>query len=84
VTRDEALFELQQAITPGGLALVDDFATMLADVPPEDIERETANIGHIIMMILKRTAPQMSESSQVSLPYAFVCLLRERVTERKN
>jgi hypothetical protein len=69
---------------PNGLALLEDFATMLADVPEDRLDGEINNLGHFIHLVLKRSSPDMSESMQYSLPFAFTELLREKMRRPQN
>jgi hypothetical protein len=79
-----ALSQIQSAIKSHAETddLLDNFADLLADVPAGDLDREISNIGHIAMLTLKRTAPQMSEAMQYGLPFAFAELLREKMAHR--
>ena len=54
-------------IKPNGLALLEDFTEMLASVPREHLD-EIDNLGHIIHLVVKRTAPDMSNALKISLP----------------
>jgi hypothetical protein len=52
-------------------------------VMPESsvMDRDLAinNIGHLLMLILKKTYPEMSDTMQHALPFAAVELLREKM-----
>jgi hypothetical protein len=75
----KALFKMQQAMGQPAAELADKFAKMLENVPPEDLDRELNNIGHILMLTLKKTAVNMPEAMQFGLPYAFIRLVGERM-----
>jgi hypothetical protein len=75
----KALFEIQQSFPAEVNGLLAEFQTMLADVPPHDIDRECNNLGHILMTTLTKTAPQLSEAMAYGLPFAFIELLRTRM-----
>jgi hypothetical protein len=75
----KALFTIQQSFPPEMFELADEMATMLKGTPEHDIEREANNIGHILMTVLKKMAPDMRESMQYALPFAFSRLLLQRL-----
>jgi hypothetical protein len=58
---------------------LDQFAEMLTDVPAHDRDREINNVGHLLMLTMKKTAPQLSEAIQYGLPFAFAEMLREKM-----
>jgi hypothetical protein len=78
------LHEIQQSFPSEMLELLDEFEKMLADIPADDLDREISNIGHVLMLTLKNTAPHLSEAMQYSLPFAFVEMLRERVLPQES
>ena len=74
-----AMSQMQQALLPQCLPLLDEFAGMLAGTPGADLDREINNLGHVLMLALKETAPDSSEALQYSLPFAFTEMLRQRM-----
>jgi hypothetical protein len=80
--QQSALSYIQSAIKPHADDLLDQFAEMLADVPAHDLDREINNLGHILMLTLRGTAPDLSEATHYGLPFAFAEMLRERITRR--
>jgi hypothetical protein len=50
-----------------------------------DARRGTAinNIGHIIKLMMKHTSPELTESVQYSLPFAFIELLRDKMKRQQ-
>jgi hypothetical protein len=79
--RQNALLQIQGMLKPQAGPLLDEFAEMLVDVPDDDLDREINNIGYILMLALKRTAPTLSEAMQFGLPFAFAEMLGERVRQ---
>jgi hypothetical protein len=75
----KALFTIQQSFPPEVIELADEFAAMLKGAPADDLERECNNIGNILMTVLKRAVPQMKESMQYALPFAFSRLILQRL-----
>jgi len=71
-----ALEQIQATLKPHVDGLLDDFATLLADVAADDLDREISNVGHILMLTLKKTAPDLSEAQHYALPFAFIEMLR--------
>jgi hypothetical protein len=61
--------------------LLDEFANLLSDVPNDDLDREINNVGHVLMLTLKKTAPELSEAQHYGLPFAFIEKLRSRMRE---
>jgi hypothetical protein len=80
MTPEQALRSIQAEMTsPDWIWCLGEFEKLLANTPAEDLEREVNNVAHCLMLTLKRTAPQMSEAMQYSLPYSFSRLLLERM-----
>jgi hypothetical protein len=80
MNQEQALSAIQAQMTsPDWVWLMDEYVKLLADTPKDDIERECDNVGHCLMLTLKRTAPQMSEATAYGLPYAFSRLLLQRL-----
>jgi hypothetical protein len=52
--------------------------------PVMDLDTAINNIGHLLMLLLKHNFPKMSETTQYSLPFAFVTLLQERMQRPRN
>ena len=57
---------------------------VMPENPVMDLETACNNIGHLLMLLLKHNFPQMSESTQHALPYAFIEMLRERLRQARN
>jgi len=84
--QDSALEYIQSVILsyPDADELVAGFDELLANVPAADLDREINNLGHCLMLILKKTAPDMPETIQYGLPFAFAEILRERNGRNSN
>jgi hypothetical protein len=80
MTPEQALRAIQSEMTsPDWIWVMEEFEKLLANTPADDLERECRNLGHCLMLTLKRTAPQMSEAMQYGLPFAFIELLRTKM-----
>jgi hypothetical protein len=87
VNEDQALSAIQAQMTsPDWTWLLDEYEKMLPKdklfpehIPATDIEGRCNYLGHCLYLTLKRTAPDMPESSQLGLPYAFSRLLLQRM-----
>lgn len=82
--QQNAIYQIQEALGTDGLKLADEFADMLANTPADDLDREIDNLGHILMLALKTTAPHLSEAMMYGLPFAFAELIRERMRSPKS
>jgi hypothetical protein len=75
-----ALFQIQKTLLENGAAsLVDEYAEMLKDTPEHDIDRTCNNIGNIIVTNLRKASPQMSESFDYGIVFAFSEMLKSRL-----
>jgi hypothetical protein len=77
--KQRAIYQIQEVLGTDGIAFADEFISMLADMPAYDHDRAINNMGHLLMVTLKKTAPDLSEALQYGLPFAFTELVRERM-----
>ena len=75
----QSLRTVQDSFGPEILSMVDEAALSLAGTPPECLDRELQNIGHVLYVAFQAKAPHLSEAMQLGLPFAFVEMVRERL-----
>jgi hypothetical protein len=81
--QEDALIQIQKSLGSEAIELADRFAAMFADVLPDDVDREVSNLGHLLMLTLKKTAPHLPEATQYGLPFAFIEMVRERTKSQR-
>jgi hypothetical protein len=80
VEQEEALTSIKKALLPHVGELLDGFAELLGDLPPEDIDPAIyGGVGKTLVATLEQTAPQLSEAARWSYSYAVCEMLRERL-----
>jgi hypothetical protein len=74
----------QRDFSDGGLALIEDFVTLLEIVPAVEVDKHLSNLAVLVREFLKYASPDVPETDKDENAVAFVQLVRTRCLARKR
>jgi hypothetical protein len=74
----------QRDFSDGGLELVEEFVTLLEEIPEAELEKHLSNIGVLVRQFLKYASPGVPETYREEHAVAFVELVRRRWLARNH